>query len=602
MSEESKTSYDEARTVGEHTLNNNHTPLNGKSYGVRKIEALNNQYQAWYSKVAIFFSVFLVAYAYGLDGTIRYTFQSYATSSYSAHSLISTVSVVRSVAACVAQLFYARLSDIFGRVELLIIAIILYVVGTVIESQAYDVTRFAAGAILYQFGYSGVIVILQIVIADFSNINWRVFCSFVAAFPFIINTWVSGDITSAVIAGRGWSWGIGMWAFIFPLSCIPLVCCFAHMFWLAKSKGDLARLTGESEFKRLGWKKFIVEIFFWQLDIVGLLGVMLSLALILTPLTLAGGVSANWNQGHIIAPLVVGFCIIPFLVYWELKFATHPFLAVDLVKKKTVWGALMIAIFVDLVWYMQGDYLYTVLVVAFHESITSATRITSLYSFVSVLTGTGLGVVIAYVRRLKAFILFGICMWFVAMGMMIHYRSGESSHSGIIASQCLLGFGAGFFTYVAQCSIQTVTGHDGMATALSLYLSFYYIGSAAGAAISGAIWTQLLPKEIYKRIENTTVALEAYSSPLTWIYTYTWGTPERVALVEAYQYVQKILVLVGLCFCVPLLGFALLLNDPKLESVQNLKDEELNSSEDETGEDMVYTEKKGPMAFVKKFF
>jgi hypothetical protein len=39
---------------------------------------------------------------------------------------------------------------------------------------------------------------------------------------------------------------------------------------------------------------------------------------------------------------------------------------------------------------MQGDYLYAVLVVAFDQSVTAATRISSLYSFASVLTGTAL--------------------------------------------------------------------------------------------------------------------------------------------------------------------------------------------------------------------
>ncbi|GMF66412.1 unnamed protein product [[Candida] boidinii] len=144
-----------------------------KTYGVRRIEALTEQYSNPYGRIAVFFSIFLIAYCYGLDGTIRYTYQSYAISSYSQHSLISSVTVVRSVAGAVAQPFYAKLSDIFGRLELLVIAVVLYIVGTIIESQAYDVTRFAAGAILYQFGYSGLIVLLQCISSDFSTLNWR---------------------------------------------------------------------------------------------------------------------------------------------------------------------------------------------------------------------------------------------------------------------------------------------------------------------------------------------------------------------------------------------------------------------------------------------
>lgn len=51
-----------------------------------------------------------------------------------------------------AQPVYARF-DIFGRLELLIVSIIFYLVGTIIESQAYDAQRYAGGAVLYQIGY-----------------------------------------------------------------------------------------------------------------------------------------------------------------------------------------------------------------------------------------------------------------------------------------------------------------------------------------------------------------------------------------------------------------------------------------------------------------
>lgn len=55
-----------------------------------------------------------------------------------------------------AQQVYARLSDIFGRLELLIVSILFYVVSTIIESQAYYIQRYAGGAVLYQIGYTGV--------------------------------------------------------------------------------------------------------------------------------------------------------------------------------------------------------------------------------------------------------------------------------------------------------------------------------------------------------------------------------------------------------------------------------------------------------------
>jgi hypothetical protein len=42
--------------------------------GVRRIEAINEQFTT-VDRWIVFFSVFLVAYCYGLDGTVRYTYQ-----------------------------------------------------------------------------------------------------------------------------------------------------------------------------------------------------------------------------------------------------------------------------------------------------------------------------------------------------------------------------------------------------------------------------------------------------------------------------------------------------------------------------------------------
>ena len=58
------------------------------------------------------------------------------------------------------------------------------------------------------------------------------------------------------------------------------------------------------------------------------------------------------------------------------------------------------------------------------------------------------------------FILFGVCVWPIALGLMVRYRGGESSYAGVIAGQVLLGFAGGFFTYPTQASVQAETKHE----------------------------------------------------------------------------------------------------------------------------------------------
>jgi SIT family siderophore-iron:H+ symporter-like MFS transporter len=64
-----------------------------------------------------------------LDGTVRYTYQVTALSQLQASAQISTVTVVRSVAAAAAQPAFAKISDYFGRVSILFLAVVFYIVG-----------------------------------------------------------------------------------------------------------------------------------------------------------------------------------------------------------------------------------------------------------------------------------------------------------------------------------------------------------------------------------------------------------------------------------------------------------------------------------------
>lgn len=577
----------EAETFSEELkVNPNATVVHStaKSFGIRKVEILADQYDSFLLKFILYVSVFICAYVYSLDGTIRYTFQSYATSSYAQHSLLSTVTLVRAVVAAAAQPCYARLADRIGRLELILVSILFYVVGTIVESQAYDVQKFAAGACIYQIGYTGIMLLLQVTIADTSNLNWRMALSFIPATSFIINTWVSGDVQVGLYNSHGWSYGIGIFAFIFPLSCIPLVCCYIHMLLKARKTPEWELVHREekesSKSKWISWKNNIIFDVLKEIDAIGLLFVICIFGFILVPFTLAGGAQATWKKASTIAPLVIGFVLIPFFVLWEAKGTNYPIVPYKLIKDRGVWAALCIAVMINFIWYMPNDYMYAVLMVGLNTSPKASTRITSLYSFVSVIAGPITGIAIALFRRTKGFIIAGVCVWFISSGLLYYTRGSndgirhEYFKNILIFSECLLGFGAALFTYTTQVSISANTNHEFTAVIISLYLAAYNIGSAFGASVSGAVWTQkmygYIIEEMTKAGVDTSLALEAYSKPYEYIVKYTWGTKERIPVVLAYAKTQKILCLIGLVLCVPLLCFAFFLRDHKLESVQSL--------------------------------
>ena len=311
-----------------------------KDAGVNNIEIYAEQYQNPFLRAMLFFSLFLVAYAYGLDGNIRYTFQALATSSYSEHSLLSTVNCIKTVIAAAGQIWFARASDIFGRLTILGVSIIFYIIGTVIESQATNVARFTAGGCFYQLGYTGAMLIIEIIATDFSNLNWRLLALFIPALPFIINTWISGDVTAAV--NGNWKWGIGMWAFIFPLACIPLACCMLHMRYLAHKNAKDRLMPSFTIPKDVSRKEYFIDVFFWRLDMIGLLLIVCFFGCVLIPFTLAGGMKEQWRTAHIIVPEVIGWCVaLPLYILWEIKFSRHPLTPWELLKDRGVYLSLI---------------------------------------------------------------------------------------------------------------------------------------------------------------------------------------------------------------------------------------------------------------------
>jgi SIT family siderophore-iron:H+ symporter-like MFS transporter len=177
--------------------------MSDKSPGVRRVEALASVLTTW-DRVFIFVGVFLVAFAYGLDGTLRYTYQPYATASFSQHSLLATVNVLRSVIAAAAQPTAGRIADIFGRAELVALSVFFYVLGTVVETVSNNVSTFAAGAIIYQIGYTMIILLVEVIVADITSTRARLLFSYIPATPFLITTWVSGNISQAVLGVTSW--------------------------------------------------------------------------------------------------------------------------------------------------------------------------------------------------------------------------------------------------------------------------------------------------------------------------------------------------------------------------------------------------------------
>lgn len=552
--------------------------------GVRKVEVIAAQEQSILFKVIFGFSVFFAAFAYGLDSNTRTTFTQYATQSFNANSLLSTINVVSVIIGAAGQVGYSRSMDIFGRFETYLLAVILYVIGTIVQSQATSVAKYATGAVFYQLGYTGIVLILLIIMADFSSLKWRLFSINTTTFPFIIIPWMYGNVVQDVGAEEHWSWGVGMWAFILPLANIPLACCMAYLYWKVYKNNRLQEVIGlnTKKIREKGFFSFMLDIF-WKLDILGILLLAVCLGCILTPLTLAGGAKKTWKTAHIIVPIVIGGCLIPAVICYEIYVSKFPFCPKFFFQKRGIWPPFLICFLLNFISMLVSEYLYNVLLVSINESMTSATRISTISNFVSTVVGFFLGLAVAYIRHLQPFIVFGTLMWILACGLFIHFRGGTSSHSGVLGGECVIGLGTGFFTYPVLVVLQSHVPHDYLASVTSFSYVLYRVGSAVGLSVGGAIWTQLLYPSLAKHLSANDASL-AFAQPYDFIKKYTWGTTERLYAVDSYKHVQRILCIVGICFSALMFIIACIVRERKLTGEQSVERKGATTLEEAEGE------------------
>lgn len=132
-----------------------------------------------------------------------------------------------------------------------------------------------------------------------------------------------------------------MFAILMPATLSPLI---ITLLWAERK----AKRLGLTAYEPAPVKKSLPS-YIWsimeQLDLVGLILLGASVALILLPLTLSQTVHGGWHNGSIIAMIVVG-CVL-FLVFlaWDLRFASRPVIAPRLVRNRAAVGAAFIGFF-----------------------------------------------------------------------------------------------------------------------------------------------------------------------------------------------------------------------------------------------------------------
>lgn len=202
------------------------------------------------------------------------------------------------LASTVFQPVYASFSHLFGRKNLMLIAVKFFLVGTITAGTSSNMMLLLIGRTLQGLGASGILSLTNVLVTDLIPLRHR------GNWVGILGaTWAVGSVTGPVVGGS--LAHPGAWRWIFYLNIPFIITAFIMVFFFIRLRG--VQLKFFDKVKRADWGGATM--------FVG------SMTAILIPLSWAG-VQYEWSSWRVTVPL--GFGIIGLILtgFYE-RFATN---------------------------------------------------------------------------------------------------------------------------------------------------------------------------------------------------------------------------------------------------------------------------------------
>ncbi|KAK0464546.1 major facilitator superfamily domain-containing protein [Desarmillaria tabescens] len=500
-------------------------------------------------------------------------YQAYATSDFSKHSLLTTSDVLEKIITLVAYPITAKLSDVFGRTEGLALTIWFMVLGEIMKAASPNVQTWVAAGVFFTVGDVGFASLLNIFIADTTTLLnrglWSTIPETIASIPSLN---IGSIIGGAVLDGPYWRWGYGMWAIILPVAAAPLIIILvicqrkANRLTHTKPQSALDALFHDDPSTPTRAMK-IWKLIWIELDFVGVLLLVVSLALILIPLTLTGTDSPQtWSSPGIIAMIVIGMVLFAVYIFYDAKIASKPLIPYRLARERTLVFACIIEM-LDFLYYAAFTSFFPSFLQAIPQLITR--RSNSLRVAYQVASPLWIGVEWCYYL--------GIPLMLLGQGLMIYFVSPgrETTAIEFCVTKIFIGIGRSFYMNAGQVGVQSLARRQDVAVAVAIILALTSLGGAIGSAISGAVWNNTLPSRLVENLpDDYKDQASTIFSSIKVAMKYARGTVVRDAIVLSYKQVQRILAIVAFAVMIPNLLFMFFIRDVKLSNDMTLADHE----------------------------
>lgn len=511
-------------------------------------------------------SFWCVYFVRAFESTITGNLGPYILSDFSEAPLVTTISTVANVLSGALLMPIARMLNLWDRGNGFLLMASIATLGLILSAACTNIYAYAAAQVFYNVGYTGMIFAVDVITLDTSTLRDRGIAYAITSSPYIISAFAAPKAAER-FNETNWRWGYGVWCIVLPIVCLPLYLTLLYHKRKALASGVLQRasIKDKTPFEWIKW--FVVEF-----DLPGVVLFAGGLALLLLPLTIAGSAEEQWRSAHIIAMLVVGFVMCVGFAFYERFLAPKPFIPYSLLTSRTLLFTCCLNVTYTCAYYCWNIYFSEYLQVVYNRSLADAGIIGNIFSVVNGVWLFVVGYLIRKTNRFRWILWVAVPLYMLFEGLLIYFRRQGTNIGYIIMCQLFMAVAGGSIIICNQVAVLSTAAHQDAASALAMLNMFGTVGSGVGSAISGAIWTNLMPSYLqeYLPAESADSWADIYGS-LDVQLSYPFGEATRDAISQAYESTQTWMLTGGTLIMALGVAFMFLIRDVKLNGRDQVK-------------------------------
>ncbi|KAK0661659.1 major facilitator superfamily-domain-containing protein [Cercophora samala] len=358
---------------------------------------------------------------------------------------------------------WGKISDIFGRKPMLLLANAIFMVGSLICAVSTNIGMLIAGRAVQGLGGGGLTILVKIVIGDIFPLNIR------SVFYGVIGgVWAVAAATGPAIGGAFTEKVSWRWCFYINLPLDGLAFLII-LFFLDLHTPRTPLIEG---LKAIDWVgSFLV--------VAGTLMFLFGLEY--------GGVSAPWNSVEVICLLVFGLLLWALFIFWEARYAMFPVMPMSLFRKVSN-AATLFCVFIQGVVFISASFFLPLYFQAVRGNTPIESGLYVLPTALSLSVGSlSTGWLVARTGWYRPPITFGLFMMTLGFGLFIDLDA-YSGWAKLVLYQLVAGVGVGPLFQAPIIALHAHTEPRDVATATSTLGFIRQIAQAISVVIGQVVY------------------------------------------------------------------------------------------------------------------